>query len=68
MPGFCPFPASRHSGPLSLFNKTNHTRGPARQCMFAQDYFMLLSTVYITTDGHLSRVALLILARDHTGS
>lgn len=36
--------------------------------MFAQDYFMLLSTVYITTDGHPSRVALLILARDHTGS
>lgn len=35
--------------------------------MFAQDY-MLFSTVYITTDGHPSRVALLILARDHTGS
>lgn len=67
MPGFCPFPASRHSCLLSLFDKTSHTRGPARQCKFAQDY-LLHSTVYITTDGHPSRVALLNLALDRSGS
>lgn len=66
MPGFCPFPASRHSCLLSFFDKTIHIRSPAGQCTFAQDY-LLHSTVYITIDAHPSRVALLILARNRSG-
>lgn len=35
--------------------------------MFAQEY-LLHSTVYITTDGNLFRLALLTLARNRSGS
>lgn len=35
--------------------------------MFAQDY-PLHNTVYITTDGHSSRITLLVLAHNRSGS
>ena len=47
--------------------KAIHIRSPARQCMFAQDY-PLHSTVYTTTGGHPSCIALPVLTHNRRGS